>query len=324
MSVKKVAVIGLGNISSRHRRNIKQLYPETTVYAVSASGLLPEKSVQDADFVCASISDLPVTEMSMAIVASPATCHAAHAIEFIAAGVPTLIEKPLAASNEDTAKIREAQEKSKTPVAVGYCLRYLGSTLEVKRLLEEGAIGQIYNVFSEIGQYLPDWRPNKDYKATVSASKKLGGGALLELSHELDYLSWLFGELQPVGAVLRSSDELGLDVEDSADILAKAESTVLAIHLDFLQKKAYRKCRIVGANGVLEWDLIRNKISLIEKEEIRTLFDGSSDDRNQMYLDMLIDFQNLTGGKPNSCITISDSLQVVRLIERVKSMAGFK
>lgn len=321
MPIKKVAIVGLGNISNRHRKNIKQLYPKAIVYAVSASGRLPEETVQDADIVCANISHLPVAEMCMAIVASPATSHASHAIEFIAAGVPTLIEKPLAASIEDSEKILESQKKSKTPVAVGYCLRYLGSTLAVKRLLSEGMIGQVYNVFSEIGQYLPDWRPGQDYKTTVSASKELGGGALLELSHELDYLSWLFGELEPVGAVLRTSNELGLDVEDSADILAKSGNTVLSIHLDFLQKKAHRKCRIVGSNGVLEWDLIKDKILFIAKEESRMLFDGCRVDRNKMYLDMLAEFQRLMAGKSNSCVTVDESLQIVSLIEQVRNMA---
>lgn len=320
MPIKKVAVVGLGNISNRHRKNIKQLYPKAIVYAVSASGRLPEETVQDADIVCANISHLPVAEMCMAIVASPATYHAEHAIKFLASGVPALIEKPLAASVEDSKKILRAHEETKTPVAVGYCLRYLNSTLEVKRLLEEGKIGQVYNVFSEIGQYLPDWRPSKDYKATVSASKKLGGGALLELSHELDYLSWLFGELQPVGAVLRTSNELGLDVEDSADILATSDSTVLSIHLDFLQKKAHRRCRIVGSKGVLEWDLIKNQVLFICKKSSQIVFDGQAADRNEMYLDMLADFQRCIVGKSNSCVTIQSALQVVSLIEKVKKM----
>ena len=49
------------------------------------------------------------------------------------------------------------------------------------------------NLSPEVGQYLPDWRPGTDYKSGVSAQKDLGGGALLELSHELDYLQWFFG-----------------------------------------------------------------------------------------------------------------------------------
>ncbi|WP_312922334.1 Gfo/Idh/MocA family protein [Stutzerimonas nitrititolerans] len=323
MSVDKVVVVGMGNISDRHRRNIKSLYPNSTVYAVSASGRLPGDSVPDADIVCAEIWELPIAEMNMAIIASPATLHAEHAIKFIDAGVPTLIEKPLAASVKDAEKIVKSQLNTQTPVAIGYCLRYLPSTLEVRNILKSGMLGEVYNVYSEIGQYLPDWRPGKDYKKTVSASKKLGGGALLELSHELDYLSWLFGDIEPVGTILRSSVELGLDVEDSADILANSRNVVISIHLDFLQKKAYRKCRILGSKGTLEWDLIKNEIVLTDKESIEVLFDGGKDDRNKMYLAMISDFQNHILSFPNSCITINESLKTVQLIEKLKHMAGY-
>lgn len=319
--MKKIAVIGLGSISNRHRKNIKKLFPESFVYAVSASGNLSSKEVVDADAVCSNLSELPIDELDLSIVASPTTLHAEHSLRFIRAGVPTLIEKPLSATNEDAIAILNAVEKFKTPVAVGYCLRYLSSAKEIKKLLGLNIIGEVYNIHTEIGQYLPDWRPSKDFKSTVSALKELGGGALLELSHELDYLGWLFGELQPVSAILRSSDELDLNVEDLADILAKSKSSVITVHLDFLQKKAHRQCRLIGSKAVLEWNLIQNQITYIDKKESQMIFDGSQDDRNQMYLDMLRDFQAKIAGQENTCITVEEALKAVSFINKVKNIA---
>ncbi|MGM7313881.1 hypothetical protein ACOI3P_29990, partial [Acinetobacter baumannii] len=63
----------------------------------------------------------------------------------------------------------DAENEYQTPVAVGYCLRYLPSAQKVKQILQEGILGTLYNAFIEIGQYLPDWRPTKDYRETVSA-----------------------------------------------------------------------------------------------------------------------------------------------------------
>lgn len=319
--MKKIAVVGLGNISNRHRRNIKKLFPQSFIYAVSASGNFPSEDVVDADAVCLNLNELPMNKLDFSIVASPATLHAEHSLHFIRAGVPALIEKPLSATNEHAVTVLNAVENFKTPVAVGYCLRYLSSAKEIRKILSSNLIGDIYNVHTEIGQYLPDWRPGKDYKNTVSASRKLGGGALLELSHELDYLAWLFGEIQPVSAVLRSSDELNLNVEDSVDILAKSKSSVITIHLDFLQKKAHRQCRIIGSKAVLEWNLIKNQINYVDGKKEKMIFDGSQDDRNQMYLDMLTDFQAKISGKENTCITVEEALETVSFINKIKKIA---
>lgn len=313
------AVIGLGNISTRHRANLKKLYPKAKVYAVSASGRIPTEAIENTDKVLSSIDEIININPKFVIVASPATFHAEHAIPLIQAGIPVLIEKPVSASITDSKKILEQAKLHKTPVSVGYCLRYLSSSQEIKRLLDIKKVGVIYNIFVEIGQYLPDWRPSKNFRTSVSASSKLGGGGLLELSHEFDYIQWLFGELDLLGAILRSSKELNLEVEDLADILAKtSKGSVVSIHLDFLQKQAYRKCRILGSEGVLEWDLIKNQITLINKEQNELIFDGSKADKNQIYLDMLVDFNNLIHAKPNQCITLNEAHRTVKLINKIK------
>lgn len=320
--MNNLAVIGLGSISKRHRANLRKLYPEAKIFAVSASGRQPGEFVENADECLLSVDELMLHNIDMAIVASPATYHAEHAIPLLRAGIPLLIEKPLAACEEDAELIAKAANDTKTPIAVGYCLRYLSSCQKLVEILEENIIGDIYNVFVEIGQYLPDWRFGRNYRDTVSASKKLGGGALLELSHELDYVQWLFGPLQPHSAILRASKELGLEVEDSADILAvNQKGTVFSVHLDFLQRKPQRFCRIIGCKGSVEWNLLANQIKIITCDHERVVFDESDLDRNQMYLNMLEDFSRKVSGLKNQCITVREAKQTVSLIEEIKKIA---
>lgn len=320
--MNKVAVIGLGNISNRHRRNIRLLYPKVIIYAMSASGRVPKEAVADVDTFVISLEELILIQPEMVIVASPATFHAQHAIPLIKAGVPVLIEKPLSASIEDSKAIAEAADFYKTPVAIGYCLRYLSSSVFMKSLIEKKAIGDIYNAFIDIGQYLPDWRPNKSYRDSVSASESLGGGALLELSHELDYIQWLLGQLKPHSAILRSSKELDLKVEDLADVLAcNSEGALVSIHLDFLQRKAHRKCRFIGSEGNLEWDLLLNEITIITEASEDKVFSAPDWDKNKMYLNMILDFERLINGKKNQCITLLEAQQTVSFVTQVKNLA---
>ena len=318
--MQKIAVIGLGNITTRHRKNLKTIYPGAVIYAMSASGRVPMDPISNADVIVNSISEIISHKPDMAIVASPATFHAIHAVPLIEAGIPVLIEKPLGVEESDTVSIIKAADKYQTPVAVGYCLRYLSSSNYVRKLLEEKLVGKLYNAFIDTGQYLPDWRPDKDYHDSVSASRHLGGGALLELSHEIDYVQWLLGPLKSKYAILRSSEELLLDVEDSVDILAtNSEGVVVSIHLDFLQRQAHRKFRFIGSKGNIEWDLLRNEVVLITEKKKEVLFSEPEWDKNKMYLNMIVDFENLILKKPNKCITLAEAKNTVSLITQIKT-----
>lgn len=319
--MNKLAVIGLGNISNRHRKNLKTLYPNSTILSMSASGRTLDNMPLDTDVVVDCIEKVINYNPDMAIIASPATLHKQHSIPLIKAGIPVLIEKPIAASLVDSNKIIDALRVHKTPTAVGYCLRYLNSSQEIKKVLDLDLIGELYNVFVEVGQYLPEWRNNKNYKDSVSASANLGGGALLELSHEIDYIQWLIGSLTPQSSILRSSKTLGLDVEDSADILAlNSKGTVIAMHLDFLQRKPHRKCRFIGSHGSIEWDLIENTIVLNNSNRTEVVFSDSDWDKNKMYLNMILDFENLILGKPNQCITPLEAANTISFISKVKNL----
>lgn len=135
--MERIAVVGLGNISVRHRRNLKHLYPSASIYAMSASGQAAAADISDCDVLVSSVEELIQHRIDFAIIASPATLHAAHAIPLIKAGIPVLIEKPLAASLADCEAIQAASHEHNTPVAVGYCLRYLPSAMLMKDLLTE-------------------------------------------------------------------------------------------------------------------------------------------------------------------------------------------
>ena len=322
-TISKVAVIGLGNIATRHRRNLKGLFPNVELLVMSASGRIPTEEVSDSDGIVTNIEALIEANVELVIVASPGPFHAQHSIPLIEAGIPTLIEKPVTTTIEDANAIQKAVNEHGTPVSVGYCLRYLPSAQKLKKLLDNKALGTLYNAHIEIGQYLPDWRPNKDYRECVSANEKLGGGALFELSHELDYAQWLLGELDLQHAILRSSDELALHVEDMADILALTESgAVISIHLDFLQRKAYRQCSFVGSEGRIDWDLIQNQLILTTATETQLLYSEPEWDKNQMYLAMVADFIQMIKQQPHDCIKVNEATLTVDLVNQIKQTVG--
>lgn len=317
----KVLIVGLGSIAKKHIINLRNLYPLITIYVVSSSGKTTSSNIEQVNF-CKDISEAIKYSPDFAIIASPSTYHFDHAQILLRALIPVLIEKPLTENTEQAEQLVNLAAEVQIPIQIGYCLRYLSSTVFIKKILDEGVIGPIYNVKAHVGQFLPLWRNDKHYRDSVSASSLLGGGVLLELSHEFDYLQWLLGKLTYQYSFLRNTHELDLEVEEIADVLLTAKNgAVCTIHMNFIQKTTERYCSFIGKNGHLDWNLLHNTITLHSKELKKTLFDESSLDNNSMYSLMLQDFVGQVRMKRVNHESIISAYETVKLIAQIKKEA---
>lgn len=312
------AVIGMGSIAKRHLANLKHLHPEDKIYAVSASGRSKELP-SNADAVI-SLEQLLVEKPVYVIIASPAPYHVTTANILLQKGIAVLVEKPLS-DNLNSCKelLANIHGLDKNMVSVGYCLRFLPSAQIVKKYLDSGSLGVVYNIESNVGQFLPGWRTDKNYKDSVSAKKELGGGALLELSHELDYLFWFFNDLELQHSWLRTTDELNLDVEEIVDlVLATSSGTYISVHLDFIQKSTQRNCEFICEKGRLVWDLIENSVTLFHSTGTETIYSEPEYNKNGMYIDMLQAFENAKTAGMSYLATAETASKVIKLIEDAK------
>ena len=206
-----------------------------------------------------------------AVVATPASCHLEAAGELARAGVHLLVEKPIAAGIDGVRELVDLCETRGVTLMTGYNLRFMPSMLRFRELLGTQVVGRVLSVRAEVGQYLPSWRPGGDYRHGVSASFALGGGVLLELSHEIDYLRWLFGEIDWVSAVLCRQSALDIDVEDTAHLQLGFVATgasapvVASLNMDFVRHDATRVCTVIGEAGSLRWKALEGTVELFEQ-----------------------------------------------------------
>ena len=316
--MKRALVIGSGSIAKRHIRNLRCLYPNAEVKCVSASGRQLKVSDVGATSIASSVQEAILEKPDIAIVASPANFHLQHAASLIAAEIPVLIEKPICVELVELSKF--SFDGAKNKIAVGYNLRFMPSAKAVKRIIDSGTLGRILTVFSEVGQYLPDWRPESDYRIGVSAQKKLGGGALLELSHELDYLNWLFGSFDALSATIGRSNLLEIDVEDTVDaLITRQDGSVFHVHLDFLQRSPSRSLKVISENGTLFWNLLTNEVVLYGPDAVSEMIYSDSDyNRNDMYIEQLRAFLAFASGDGEFDSTISTSIEVMWLVEAIR------
>jgi predicted dehydrogenase len=147
--------------------------------------------------------------------------------------------------------------RKKSLVFLGYNLRFLPALQCVKAQLLRQTIGALYFAQIEMGQYLPTWRTNIAYSESYSSKREYGGGVALDLSHEVDYMRYLFGEPCLWKTLKTKVSDLKIDSDDVfAGIYKYKSGFICHIHLDYLQPEPKRQIRIVGSKGYIICDLI--------------------------------------------------------------------
>ncbi len=329
MVIKRILIVGLGSIGKRHLRLGRELFPQADIRVLrhQVTESVPEYSNGCFSDIEHAIQFAP----QIAVIANPAPFHVAIARRLADSGANLLVEKPIAVSEEGIGPLLESIQVRGTVLMTGYNLRFLPSLQKFRELLEVKEIGRVWSVRCEIGQYLPSWRPETDYRLSVSARHELGGGALLELSHEIDYLRWIFGEIDQVSAWIGRQSNLDIDVEDTAHLIlgfAPAEDgsrLVGTLNMDFIRHDTTRLCTAIGEKGSLRWNGLSGVVEKFEvgAKEWRELF-RHQHQRDDSYLAEWRQFLSCIEEKKASFISGADGLKVLRIIEsaRLASRTG--
>ena len=325
--INRLLIVGLGSIGQRHLSIARGLFSDADIRVLrrQATNEVPEY----ANGCFSSISEVLQFQPQLAVITSPATFHIATAQILAESGVHLLIEKPLSASMEGVEHLIETCRQQNTTLLTGYNLRFLPSLQHFRHLLSEGLIGKVLSVRCEVGQYLPSWRPECDYRQSVSARRELGGGVLLELSHELDYLRWIFGEIDWVKGTLSRQSSLELDVEDTAHLTLGFASAIdgheliATVNLDFIRHDTTRVCVAIGENGSLRWNGLSGLVELFEAggqgwQELINL----PHQRDESYLAEWKNFILSAAEHKTPLVTGEDGLKVLQIIEAVRTSAA--
>ena len=313
----RLLIAGWGPIAQRHARNFIALQPQGSVTVVRAQAEPPGEAFPWAHRA-RSWEDALAGKPDVAVLASPATKRVACLCDLVDRGIPTLVEKPLAATLAEGVALDALRPRA--PVLLGYNLRFHAALRSLREAVTDGRIGAPRYLRAEVGQYLPDWRPGRDYRTSASARAELGGGALRELSHEIDLALWLLGEPIEVLAWVGQLGRLGLDVEDTGELTIRFRNGALAsVHLDFLQRVPRRRLSVAGDEATVDWDLGSERTWLWSPgREAETLADTRGADRNEMYLAEMSHFLECAAGKASPAVGIADGVRVLRVIEAAR------
>jgi len=328
MQIDRILIVGLGSIGRRHLRIARDLLPNANIKVLRRK--LTDEIPEYSNGVFDGIDDAIAFAPQLAIISSPAPYHIATAQILAKIGTHLLIEKPLSVSVDGIGQLIETCRMHGVILSIGYNLRYLPSLQYFrKKILSEDVIGKVLSVRCEAGQNLQTWRPEADYRDGVSSQKSLGGGVLLELSHEIDYLRWIFGDVAWVKAVLSRQSALEIDVEDTAHLIMgfslihDGKQLIGAVSLDFIRYDPKRMCIAIGQKGTLRWDGLTGVVDFFEagQKDWRELYKHPHE-RDDSYRTQLGSFIECVRENKTPLVTSTDGLKVLQIIEAIRHSAS--
>jgi predicted dehydrogenase len=307
--------VGSGPAGRRHVRNaleLGHLVALTRRVAQPTDALAAELGVP----VFSGLEDAAGWQADAVIAANPPAAHLATARWAVEHGCSVLIEKPVAPTPDGVRELLEAADARGLVVAVGYNLRFHPALATIEQAIASGRIGRLLAVRAEVGGYLPDWHPELDYRSGSAVRRDLGGGALLTLSHELDYVLWIAGEVvEAVGFAAHVSD-LELDADDVADlVLRHAGGALSSVHMDLVDRAHGRRSRWIGTSGTIVWSA-DGPVTFAAEDEQETLWSDPEYDLASTYLAELEAFLADRPFPGNALADASRAVEIIAALER--------
>lgn len=297
----KALIIGYGSIGRRHHQVLLELDNVEEVHIVTKQmldNIIHFRSIED-------IENLDVYDYF--IIASETHKHFTQLkyLESKVSNKRVFCEKPLF-------EVKKELNILKNKVFVGYVLRFHPLLQKLKTFLQGE---KVINVHVKCGSYLPTWRQNIDYRDSYSAKKEEGGGVLLDLSHEIDYVQWLFGKVVEIKSYQMKVSDLEINSDDLVVAIGKtSKGTIVNLSLDYISKMSHRKLMVDTDEKSFELDLINNILITKDKNSLEQKYEFPKLERNYMFEQM---HKSILSNEESVC-TFLEGMEVMETISKIQ------
>ena len=313
MKLLKIAIVGVGSIAIRHIRNInrclnnKRISFQIDIYRSGFGRVLPEDILR----VIANqylINKEIVEQYDVIFITNPTSLHFESLKRFQHFGKYFFIEKPVFSSYQKEQRELDLLDYRKCYVACP--LRYHPLIEYVKNNLNTQKVISVRVISSS---YLPDWRPGTDYRKCYSAHVDQGGGVDIDLIHEWDYITYIFGKMDIGYCILDKMSDLEIECNDIAIYIARKQSTTFELHLDYFGRKPIRIMQLFTDSDTINCDILNGTISFLCYGK-KVLFEC---ERNEYQYKEIEHFFDIVSGKIESDSTIEHAVQLLRYAKGV-------
>lgn len=292
----RVLVVGLGSIARKHIEALGIVRPDAQIYALRHN---PQSTKVDGVTNIYTIDEAAELKFDFAIISNPTSKHR-QTIEWLSElGIPLFIEKPLFDQLSSPPKVN-----SLTYVACNLrfceCLEWVKQNIEGRRINEVNAY---------CGSYLPEWRPDVDWRKIYSANKELGGGVHIDLIHEIDYIYWIFGAPISTSKVFRTASSLEISAFDYANYCLIYSNFAVSVVLNYYRRDYKRTLELLFDDTTWNVDLAANRVTSGDK----VLFSGSSVAISSYVKQMRYFIGLIESGSSSSMNPIEEAYEVLKI-----------
>jgi len=301
----RVLIIGYGSIGQRHTAILSKMISIKKIYVLTKQKIKNTRKIEKVNF-----TNYLKLNLDYIIISNPSSSHykTIKLIEKNFKNKKVLIEKPLFDKTYNLFL-------KKNFYYVGYNLRFHPVIKRIKNLILNK---DIWNVEMVQESFLPDWRKNITYKKSCTAKKSSGGGVLLELSHELDMVINIFGDLKPLFVLNTKKSDLKIDTDDILIVTGIINSLnnkiIFNLSSNIFSKNLKREIRINGKDFSMVADLINNTINYsVKNKKYKTKYPNL--DINQTYLDQ---HKAILNNDSDTICSYTDAVKVMSLVDKIK------
>ncbi|MDO4865999.1 MAG: Gfo/Idh/MocA family oxidoreductase [Clostridia bacterium] len=300
----KALFIGLGSIGNRHSKNLRDIcekrgIPLSITALRSQHGSLRNKEFPQVDRM---ITELDEESYDLAFITNPTTLHAEAFQKVREKAKFFFVEKPVFA---DTSMTPEQIGMDDSNVYVAAPMRFCKTYAQLKK---EVSMNNVFAVRILCSSYLPDWRPQQDYRQVYSARKELGGGVAIDLIHEVDYMVDLFGFSEDCFMIRGHYSPLEINTDDLCLLIARYADKAVEVHLDYFGRTYRRTCECFCEDGSIVADFGAGTVTRPDGTVIHC-----EEPVNERYIQEMERFIDFAQGKATNANPPSLAYKVLRL-----------
>ena len=307
----KIAFVGLGSIATRHLKNVYAYLASqgdsgsVDLYRSSLGRPLADELQPLVSNTYLFADEIPADrQYDVVFVTNPTSMHYETVERFAAHTKSFFIEKPVFDSTGVDEKIFEIIKGIPSyvacPLHYNAVLQYVNQYVNPDDVICARAMSS---------SYLPDWRPGQDYRKTYSAHKDLGGGVSIDLIHEWDYLTWLFGMPTEYHSMINKVSNLEIDSDDLAIYIGKNDKTTFELHLDYFGRQTQRTLDLFTSDDTIHCDLIGGTVNYLKKGETIKL----ESERNAFQMKEIAHFFEIINKKIENDSTPEHAYRVLKI-----------
>ena len=322
----KILVIGLGSMGKRRLRNLKALKEEDIITFDLREDRRKEVEEEYGIRTFANFEEAMKENPEVFIISVPPHIHLEYQLYAAKNNIHFFTEASVVRD-----RLNEVIEIIKEKDIIGAAsstLRFHPAVKRIKELVDNNKIGKLCTFTHHSGQYLPDWHPWEKVEDFYASQKETGGGREI-VPFELSWITWVFGDVASVSGLVGNTLNMGDSIDDVYQILLTFKSGLIAHMLvDVVSRYAYRHFKLLGADGVIEWDWNTKQVGVFNpesqkwkyyKEDMGTAQEGYNPNIiEEMYIEEMKHFLNAVRGKEKYHYTLEDDEIILDVLYKIE------